>query len=130
MLSEMETREDRLRFVNIGIGLNVNNDPTTEEPGAIALAEILGRPLSRRDLLTDFLDRFERRMTDARGLDGIIAEWKPFAATLNQPVRIVTTRETVAGIARDVDDTGALLLELPDGSRRRMIHGDCFHGAA
>ena len=127
MLSEMEARGDLLTFVNIGIGINVNNDPTAEEPQAIALSQMNGGPLSRRDLLENFLDRFERRMRDPRGLDTVIAEWKPHAVTLNQAVKIVTGRETVEGLARDVDDTGALILELADGSRKRILHGDCFH---
>jgi len=129
MLSEMEARGDLLTFVNIGIGLNVNNDPGTEEPGAIALSQLAGRPLSRRDLLENFLDRFEARMADPCGLDNVITEWKSHALTLNRPVKIVTTRETIAGIARDVDDMGALIMELGDGSRRRILHGDCFHQA-
>jgi BirA family transcriptional regulator, biotin operon repressor / biotin---[acetyl-CoA-carboxylase] ligase len=114
-------------FVNIGIGLNVNNDPEVEEPNATSLSRILGRKLDRRDLLEGFLDRFEQKMTDPRGLDNIIAEWKPWAATLNRPVKIVTTRDVIEGVARDVDDSGALLLELPDGTLQRVIHGDCFH---
>jgi BirA family biotin operon repressor/biotin-[acetyl-CoA-carboxylase] ligase len=127
MLSEMEARGDLLTFVNIGIGLNVNNDPGVDEPGAVTLSRLAGRPLSRRDLLEGFLDRFEHRMSDPHGLDHIIAEWRPLAVTLSRPVKIVTTRETITGVARDVDDTGALILELADGSRQRILHGDCFH---
>jgi len=130
MLSEMEARGDRLTFVNIGIGLNVNNDPGADEPGAVALSRMAGRPLSRRDLLENFLDRFESRMRDPHGLDHIIAAWRLHAVTLNRPVKIVTTRETIEGTACDVDDTGALILELADGSRQRILHGDCFHQAA
>lgn len=127
MLSEMEARGDLLTFVNIGIGLNVNNDPTAEEPGAIALSQLAGRPLSRRDLLENFLDRFEALMNDPGGLNHIISEWKAHALTLNRPVKIVTIRETIAGMARDVDETGALILERADGSQQRILHGDCFH---
>ncbi len=127
MLSEMEAQGDLLTFVNIGIGLNVNNDPAAAEPNAISLVQITGDKLARRDLLAGFLDRFERRMTDPAGLDTIITEWKPFAVTLGRRVRIVTTRETLEGIARDVDENGALLLEEPGGTLRRVIHGDCFH---
>ena len=127
MLSEMEARGDMLTFVNIGVGLNVNNEPPAEEPNAIALSQLAGHPLSRRDLLENFLNRFERRMSDPRGLDNIIAEWKPHAVTLNRKVKIVTTRETLTGFARDVDETGALILETADGTRQRIIHGDCFH---
>jgi BirA family biotin operon repressor/biotin-[acetyl-CoA-carboxylase] ligase len=129
MLSEMDARGELVTFVNIGVGLNVNNEPSAEEPAAVSLARVLGRKIDRRNLLEGFLDRFEARMGDSHGLDHIIAEWKPFAATLNRPVSIVTTRETIHGIARDVDETGALLLEGPDGALRRIIHGDCFHRA-
>lgn len=127
MLAEMEAQGDRLTFVNIGIGLNVNNDPTAVGPEAIALSQLTGQKLSRRDLLAGFLDRFESRMADAKGLDNIIAAWKPLAATLHRPVKIITTREILEGIARDVDEHGALLLERPDGTLQRVIHGDCFH---
>jgi len=129
MLSEMEAQGERVTFVNIGVGLNVNNDPNVEEPSAISLAQITGRKISRRDLLAGFLDRFERKMADPHGLDTIIAEWKPFAATLDRPVKIVTIRDSIEGIARDVDDSGALLVELSDGRIQRIIHGDCFHQA-
>ena len=127
MLSEMEAQGELVTFVNIGVGLNVNNDPTVEEPSAVSLAQITGKKIPRRDLLAGFLDRFERRMADPHGLDTIIAEWKPFAATLNRPVKIVTIRDSIEGIARDVDDSGALLVELSDGRMQRIIHGDCFH---
>ncbi|MBL0712880.1 MAG: biotin--[acetyl-CoA-carboxylase] ligase [Desulfosarcina sp.] len=125
MLSEMETRGDMVNFVNIGIGLNVNNDPTPTEPGAVSLKQLVGKPLSRRVLLTRFLDRFERRV-DGRLAD-VIEEWKHRTVTLNRPVRIQTIHETISGIARDVDDSGALILEQPDGSLQRVVHGDCFH---
>jgi BirA family biotin operon repressor/biotin-[acetyl-CoA-carboxylase] ligase len=127
MLSEMEARGDRLTFVSIGIGLNVNGDPGRQLPGAVSLSEVIGRQLSRRALLADFLDRFERFLAAPGVWDGVIAAWKPFAVTLNRPVRIVTTRDSLEGIARDVDETGALLLERSDGGLQRVLHGDCFH---
>ena len=127
MLSEMEARGDLLTFVNIGIGLNVNNAPIAPEQGAISLSQLAGHPLSRRELLENFLDRFEALMKDAGGLNHVIREWKAYALTLNRQVKIVTIRETIAGMARDVDETGALILERADGSRQRILHGDCFH---
>lgn len=126
LLAEMETRGDMVRFVNVGIGLNVNNDPSLIEPRAISLKQILGRPLSRRELLTRFMDRFEVHMTSSR-LKGVIDEWKELAVTLERPVSIQTIHETLNGIARDVDETGALMLEQADGTLTRVVHGDCFH---
>jgi BirA family biotin operon repressor/biotin-[acetyl-CoA-carboxylase] ligase len=126
LLAEMETRGDMVRFVNVGMGLNVNNDPARNDPRAVSLKEVVGRPLSRRRLLTRFLDRFEGRMADPR-LETVIAAWKPLAVTLGRPVTIQTIHATLSGIARDVDETGALVLELDDGTLTRVVHGDCFH---
>ncbi len=126
LLAEMETRGDMVNFVNIGVGLNVNNAASRDEPRAVALKEIVGRPLSRRRLLTRFLDRFEPLIEEGR-LNGVIAQWKAMSVTLGRPVVIQTVRGRLSGTARDVDETGALMLEQPDGTLTRVVHGDCFH---
>ncbi len=125
MLAEMETEGSKVSFITIGIGINVNNDPTSVEPNAISLKEILGRDVSRKELLSDFLDAFEARMDDIASHD-VIAEWKEHSITLNQKVRIVTTREVSEGVAIDVDANGALLLEQADGTVMTIVYGDCF----
>ena len=49
LLSEMEAEFDRVTFMNIGIGINVYNDPTHDEPGATSLKHLLGRSVSLVD---------------------------------------------------------------------------------
>ncbi len=126
MLSEMEAEGDVVTFVNVGLGVNVNNDPTREEPMAASLKRLLGKEVSRRDLLSDFLDRLERRIRDT-DLDDVISEWKKYTITLNRTVKVSTIRETSEGTAVDVDENGALILRLDDGSLKKITHGDCFH---
>lgn len=125
MLSEMEVDADMVSFVNIGMGINVNNDPASEEPNAGSLRRILGRKLSRKNLLAEFLGRFEDRMAHLN-YDAVVAEWKAHTLTLNRRVRIVTTSETHQGKAVDVAPDGALILEQEDGVTRRVLYGDCF----
>ena len=126
ILSEMDAETDRVNFINIGIGINANNDPTPYEPTAVSLKQILGKPVERRVLLKVFLDDFEYTIDDAN-LVNVVSQWKRYTQTLNRPVKIVTTREVAQGLAVDVDDDGALILQLPDGSLKRIIYGDCFH---
>lgn len=126
MLTEMEAEADMVHFVNIGLGINVNNDPEPIEPAASSLKRILGRKISRKRLLSEFLDEFENYM-QCGALDDVISEWKRFARTLNRHVRIVTDREIFEGLAVDIDASGALVLELADGSIQKVIYGDCFH---
>lgn len=126
MLSELEAEADRISFINIGVGINVNNDPGPIEPRATSLKRVLGRAVSKKDLLMRYLDALEHRM-QTPAFDGIIAEWKQYTVTLNRDVRVVTTQEVLEGRAVDVDDTGALILKCADGSLKKILYGDCFH---
>ena len=126
MLTELEAEADQVNFINVGIGINVNNDPSRSEPRASSIKKILGQSVSRRELLSRFLDELETRMQQS-DLDGIVSEWKKYTVTLNRNVRIVTNRETYEGLAVDVDDNGALVLELGDGTLKKILYGDCFH---
>jgi BirA family transcriptional regulator, biotin operon repressor / biotin---[acetyl-CoA-carboxylase] ligase len=125
LLSEMEAEGERVAFINIGIGLNVNNDTAGVEPPAVCLKALLGREVSRRELLTRFLDEFEAGMA-AGAWDAVIPAWKAYSVTLNKPVRIVTLKEELRGTAVDVDENGALMVRDSDGSLKHIIYGDCF----
>ena len=126
MLSELEAEADQVAFINIGIGLNVNNDPSAVEPTATSLKNILGRTLSKKEILARYLDLFETQM-QAAAYEDVIEQWKQLTVTLNRSVRVVTTREVFNGKAVDVDDTGALILKCSDGSLKTIHYGDCFH---
>jgi BirA family biotin operon repressor/biotin-[acetyl-CoA-carboxylase] ligase len=126
ILSEMEAEMDRVSFICIGLGINVNNDPSPYEPMATSLNKILGKQVSRIKVLKTFLHRFEDTVNDTN-LDNVVSEWKNYTQTLNRNVRVVTVHEVSEGLAVDVDDDGALILKLSDGSLKRIIYGDCFH---
>ena len=126
MLSEMEAEADQVNYLNVGVGLNVNNDPTRLEPNAVSLKQILGRPVSRKKLLAEYLNAFESHLSEY-GVDRAVEQWKEYTVTLNRNVRIVTGSETIEGRAVDVDENWSLLLERNDGSLKTVFYGDCFH---
>ena len=126
ILSEMDAEVDRVNFINIGIGLNVNNDPTPFEPMATSLKKILGKKIPRIEVLKTFLDYFKDAVNNTE-FDNVVSEWKKNTETLNRHVRIVTANDVFEGLAVDVDDNGALILKLADGSLKKIIYGDCFH---
>lgn len=126
MLSEMETEADLVSYINIGMGINVNNDPLVAEPNATSLKFLLNRDVSRIEVLNHFLNEFEKFLSHIESED-IISKWKECSGTLNRGVKIVTTKEQIEGVAKDVDETGALVVELSDGTVKRVIHGDCFY---
>lgn len=126
MLSEMETRADLVHFLTIGIGINVNNDPSSPEFKAISLKKALNRTLPRRQILTEFLSEFQQ-LTRKVDCSAIINQWKEQTATIGTRVRIETLDKVYEGKAIDVDETGALIIEDDLHQRRKIIYGDCFH---
>ncbi len=126
MLSEMEAEADLVSFINIGIGINANNDPVPEEPMSTSLKRLIGKNVSRKEILDSFLNLFEKKINEGNYED-IMLQWKKNTVTLNREVKIVTTSGEFYGTAIDIDDNGSLLLKQPDGCIKTVLFGDCFH---
>ena len=126
MLSEMEAEADRVAFISIGLGLNVNNTIDPDVPNADSLCRIAGKPISRKELLGAFLDNYRERIS--RGsLESVVADWKKYTVTLDRAVTIETPGEIISGTAVDVDAGGGLILRLDSGEVKTVVYGDCFH---
>ncbi len=126
ILSQMEAEGERVAYINIGIGLNVNNAPETEEPVAVSMKALLGRSLPRREILSAFLDRFETRIATFDP-QAVIDQWKTLNITIGQRVRVFIINRMIDGTAVDVDAHGGLIVRLGDGSLQTVLVGDCFH---
>ncbi|NNF98074.1 MAG: biotin--[acetyl-CoA-carboxylase] ligase [Desulfobacteraceae bacterium] len=126
MLSQMEAEAEHVSFLNVGIGLNVNNLPSAVEPGAISIFEILGTKVARRKILSDFLARFEAFLNQ-NDIGNILVQWRQCSLTLGRTVRVVTTNNVVEGRAIDIDENGGLTIRLADGTEKTVVYGDCFH---
>ena len=126
LLSEMETRADMIQFLVIGIGTNVNNDPANDSFDATSIQNTLGKPVSRRNLLSEFLLDFKNRTTEM-DIPKIMAQWREQTTTIGSRVRVETLGKTLSGTATHVDDLGTLFIETRDGKTEKIIYGDCFH---
>jgi len=126
ILAEMEAETDVVNFVNVGIGVNVNNSVPRLEKTATSLRDLLGREISRKEFLSALLMEIEGRQSLLMKED-LLEEWKRFSATLGKDVRIVAPGEVIVGRAIDVDATGALIIKEKDGSLKKAIAGDCIH---
>jgi BirA family biotin operon repressor/biotin-[acetyl-CoA-carboxylase] ligase len=126
LLSEMETRGDMVEFVNIGIGLNVNNSPQKDEPRAISLRHVLGKSVCRKEIVETFVENFGHRI-ETLDPGSIIRQWKAVTSTIGSRVRIETLSDVFEGTALDVDESGALIIETKERQKEKIIYGDCFH---
>ncbi|ACY47017.1 biotin--[acetyl-CoA-carboxylase] ligase [Rhodothermus marinus] len=121
VLVEADLRGEEVRYLLLGIGLNVHEAPL---PPEAACLETYRPDLRRVDLLARLLARLEHwydRLADA---GAVLDAWRRFSYTLGRPVRIETPAGPVEGLAEDVEPSGALRVRLPDGTRRTVSAGD------
>ncbi len=125
ILSDMQIKSEQIEYLNMGIGINVNNNTSSEVPDSCSIKKLVGKNVSRKKLLTALLKTFEDYLSNIDDTE-LIDEWKSFSIIKNAQVKVVTPVETIFGKALDIDNEGALLLELKNGTLKRIIYGDCF----
>lgn len=131
LLSEMSVAGEKVNYVVVGVGVNANVDvvgvfPESLRNIATSLEVELGRKVELNELfraLLESLDVFYEQFLK-EGTGKIIDKWKKYAVFLGHQVIVVDEVETLKGLALDVDNEGALVLKLKDGTLKRVFVGD------
>ncbi len=129
ILTEMNAEVDKVNFVVIGIGLNVNNDKKSLIAQATSLKEQTGQPINRVILLQELLRKIENNysLLEDRGAQVIIDKWRSFSLTLGRRVKIYCQDKHIEGAAVDIDQDGALLIRKDSGLTQKVFSGDVMH---
>jgi BirA family biotin operon repressor/biotin-[acetyl-CoA-carboxylase] ligase len=133
ILAELNGEMDQVRYLIIGIGLNVNHLPEDFPPElagrATSLRQIKQTPVDRKAVLQHFLVEFEQQyaLLGTGQLSGIIDYASGHSATLGRQVTVNQGfGRTLTGKAVDLDQDGSLWLETADGKRMRVFSGEIF----
>ena len=127
LLSESGVTGERVDYVVVGMGINVNVPP--QELGRLdsratsVLAET-GRRVERNLLLASLLTGVEERYYQLQAGHSPHAEWAARLATLGRTVTVTAAGGQISGTAEAVDEDGALLVRTPDGTLHRLLAGD------
>jgi BirA family transcriptional regulator, biotin operon repressor / biotin---[acetyl-CoA-carboxylase] ligase len=128
ILTELAAELDRVRYVIIGIGVDVNVQEFPAELAGIAtsLAEAAGRQFIRAELAAAILEELDADYTRiARGeFPALAEEWEQQCITLGRRVQIQIGARAVTGRAESLDNDGALLLRTEHGHLERIVGGD------
>jgi BirA family biotin operon repressor/biotin-[acetyl-CoA-carboxylase] ligase len=133
ILTELEISAQDVVYAVVGIGLNVNVEPS-ELPGklllpATSISHELGHRVERLPIMQSLLESIEVRYLALRSGRSPVQEWAAHLATLGKPVRLTGVGGAkVEGIAEDVGADGALLVRLGDGTLVRVLSGDVLPG--
>lgn len=131
ILTEMQADMDRIYWIIIGIGINVNQraDQFPDEISKIAtsLYAHCGVKTSRIRLISRICNIFEALYEDFlfhQHLGSLLEEYKSLSITLGNQVEATSLAQNLVGRAENFDEDGALLIRTADGILHRIISGD------
>lgn len=126
ILTEMNGEADKVNFVVVGIGININTSKDILPKEATSIAVELGKEISRIEftkLIFRSLDKYYNYFKNGRGSD-IIKRYKDMAMFLDKKIQVTSHNNKIEGYAVDVDIDGALILKLGSGAKQRVLAGD------
>ncbi len=129
ILTEMNAEPDRVHFVVVGIGLDVNHTKMPEEIASLAasLRMLTGKNYSRLELLARLLRSLDRYYNQflQQGPQPIIDRWCAASSYCDgKQVKIVAPRETYTGRTAGLDTSGHLRIITDDGRVETVLAGD------
>lgn len=116
ILTELSSDMEKINYVVVGIGINLNTDLEDLPEKAASLKVEMGQEISVKLFLKSFFEHYDTVYQEYlnNGIDQIIEKWKKNSDTLGKNVKIIGINETYDGLAKDIDENGALILKTKD----------------
>lgn len=128
ILTEMSTEIERVEFVVVGIGINVNNEsfPEELEKKASSLRMETGKTVRRIPLLQEILRRLELTLKEnaASLTPGFLERYRAGCATLGRRVSFQREGLRVSGTAEDISAEGELIVRMDGGGAETVRSGE------
>lgn len=118
ILCELNAESDRVNFVVVGIGININIDQKTLPPKTSSLGIEKNSKINRVKLLKAILENIEKYYISLKngGFSSIRQEWEKFCFILGKRVKVKIQLKEIEGQAEGIDKMGRLIL------RKNMTH--------
>jgi BirA family biotin operon repressor/biotin-[acetyl-CoA-carboxylase] ligase len=129
ILTEMHAEPSQIKFVIVGIGLNVNQEKFPGELSGIAtsLRAATGRVHSRLELLVRLLREFESGYNRflAEGTSSVVERFAAISSYTNgKRVRVANGKDSFTGVTAGLAPEGLLLVKQDGGQVVTVIAGD------
>jgi len=129
ILTEMHAEPSAVRFVVVGIGVNVNQEKFPEELAATAtsLRRETGRSHSRLEFLANLLGQFETDYNRflREGTPYVVERFELVSSfARGRRVRVDTATETYLGTTDGLSPEGLLIVKRDSGASKTVIAGD------
>lgn len=123
ILTEVKGDMDRVDYLVVGIGINVNNPiPQELREKAISLKEVLGQEILLSKLLLVIMEKIDKHYKDfVQGKTSEILEInRKHSAIIGRQVEVMGVNGGEKGIVQDIKEDGSLVIKTNDGIKRVM----------
>ncbi len=130
LLNEMSAETDRVSFVILGIGVNINMQaeqfPADLRTPATSLLLETGRPIMRQKFIVCLLKQLDAEYARflQYGFAPVREEWEGYCNASGREVLVDLGATRLQGKFAGLDYDGALLLRMPDNRNERILSGD------
>lgn len=131
ILTEMSCERNRVNYVIMGIGINVNLDEEDFDDElrkkATSLKIVAGEDIDRSRLLAyvlNYIERFYKPFKEKGILDEVIRICKRESILLGKEVRIIKGDTQKLGKVVDMDSEGQLLVQYENGQMEKVFSGE------
>lgn len=130
ILTETNVRGESVDSVIVGVGINanigINFFPEYLKKNVTTLAAEVSGEVDQEKFLHALLEELEDyyKMFKENKFDPILEEWKRLNRLFGANVEVVSFKEKIMGQAVNVDQNGALIIRLSDGTTRKVFSGD------
>jgi len=133
ILTEMSAEIDKVDYVIVGLGMNINTSfdtfPREIRETATSIFILTGVKFPRIEVVRAYLHWYEKYydMVKKEGFRPVFQRWKELSDTIGQRVVIDVPGKKQVGKVVDIDNDGALILRDDQGVRHRFFSGDVTH---
>lgn len=129
ILAEMAAEADRVKYLVVGIGVNVNQgqeDFAALGSTASSLKLQVGYRVNRAAILRAILEELDQlyALWQTEGFASLRSLWKDVALWLGYSVLVSGGQRNWQGTMEDIDESGALVLRMPDGTIKKFYSGE------
>ncbi len=129
ILTQMDTKPDKVNYVIVGVGINVNNCIFSPEVSKIAssLLNETGNKYSRADIIIGIMDHFEYyydMFEEIGDLSFMVSMYDGYLVNKDKEVRVLDPKGEFTGTADGINDYGELIVQKEDGSFTRVDSGE------
>lgn len=113
ILTELSSDMEKINYIVVGVGINLNTEKETLPENGTSLKIEMKEEVSIKLFLKSFLEYYDSIYQEYLNgdINQIIERWKNNSDTLGKKVKIIGINETYEGLAKDIDENGALILQ-------------------